>query len=157
MYNRSMKSDLCLKCGKCCQKITVDFTNNIIYKDGIEVLNDTWKSMLLPVEKIGNYTICKCKYISANLCTNVEKPVECKSFPSSPFAFIPENCGYDGEIFLKREKIMQRIRKLKEEILHYSILIETSSHKREIEQYKKIIANYQKIVDNYKLYGSIDW
>lgn len=151
-YNKvSMEKNYCTKCGECCKKIAVDFSQNIIYRDGIQPLTPGFSSMLEPVEKRENVTFCKCKYLKNNLCTNTNKPDICINYPSSPFAFIPDNCGFYGEVFLNREKFMQKLRKLEEEIIHYEALIEVSS-KDDAKQYSKIIENHRKYLNKYKIY-----
>ena len=148
-----MERYFCNKCGKCCKNTGADSEKGILYWDGIQPLTDDFASMLIHV----NDNIYLCKHLQGNICNNSLKPDICKNYPSSPFAELPESCGYSGEIFIKREKIKQRIRKLKEEILHYEILIQTISDKREQNQYKKIIDSHQKYIDRYKEHGSNDW
>lgn len=150
-----MEKDLCNKCRECCRKIAVDFDRKIVYKDGVEALTEDFASMLEAVEKRENITFCKCKYLENNVCSNPNKPEECIKYPSSPFAFIPEECGYYGEIFLKNENIKQKIRKLKEEIIHYEAEIITN--KSEQNQLRKIIEKHQAFIDKYKIYGSENW
>jgi len=111
--------------------------------------------MLLPINtKLGIYT---CKYLKNNLCTNPNKPDICKNYPSFPFIQLPENCGYEGIIFLKKEDIKHKIRKIKEEILNYTILLETTKDKKEKQQYKKLIDIRNKSISKYKDFDSEDW
>lgn len=152
-----MRNDLCKKCGNCCRLIPVDFSNRIMFRDGIQSLTPEFESMLEVVETQNNTTICKCKFLDANLCTNTNKPEECKNFPSSPFAFLPRNCGFEGEVFVAYERKKQKVRKLKEEIIHYEALIKTTSSKSEREQYTKIINSHNSFIQRYSRYGSIDW
>ncbi len=152
-----MRNDLCKKCGNCCRFIPVDFTNKVMFRDGIQTLTPEFENLLEVVEKKENTTICKCRFLESNLCTNPNKPEECKNFPSSAFAFLPENCGFEGEIFTIYEKTKQKIRKLKEEIIHYEALIETTASKSEREQYKKIINSHNSFIKKYAQYGSNDW
>lgn len=146
-----MENNYCNKCGECCKKIAVDFTQNIIYRDGVQNLTPEFSSMLIPVDKRENVTFCKCKFLKDNLCTNSQKPEECKNYPSFPFAFIPDNCGYYGEIFLKRENFMHKIRKFEEEIIHYETLIKVSP-KNEAKQYEKIIEKHKEFINRYRIY-----
>ncbi len=152
MYNNIiMNNNYCNMCGKCCNKIAVDFSKNIIYRDGIQTLDDNLKKCLIKTESKENITFCTCKYLQNNLCTHPNKPEICKNYPSSQFAFLPENCGYYGVIFSKHEKFMQKIRKLKEEILHYETLM-ISCPKNDAKQYAKIIEQHKKFIDKYKVY-----
>lgn len=152
-----MERNLCNKCGMCCKEIPTDFSKRIIYRDGIQPLSSEFEKLLIPVEEKGYITICRCKFLENNLCTNPDKPQICSDFPYSPLAFLPENCGYTGEVFLKKEKLKQQIRKLKEEIMHYSALIDTVKDKNEQRQYQRIIDAHETFIKKYKVYGSGDW
>ena len=146
-----MEKVYCNKCGKCCHRIAVDFSRNIIYRDGIQTLTPDFANILIKEEQKDNITFCTCKFLQNNLCTHPQKPEICKNYPSSPFAFLPDDCGYYGDIFIKHENFMQKIRKLKEEILHYETLILTAS-KNDAKQYTKIIEQHKKFIDRYKIY-----
>ena len=152
-----MEKDFCNKCGECCRNIVVDFNKKIVYWDGIQPLSDDFATNLIPLSEIKNYTVCTCKFLKNDLCTNMQKPEICTNYPSAPFTQLPENCGYEGKIFIEQERIKQRIRKLKEDILHYSVIIETSDNKFENNQLKKIISSHQKWIDKYRPFGSDDW
>ena len=67
---------------------------------------------------------------------------------ASPFAFLPEGCGYYGLIFAKRENFMQKIRKMEEEIIHYETLMNSCS-KDEAKQYAKIIDKHKSFINKY--------
>ena len=152
-----METHYCNKCGNCCKNIPVDFSRKILFWDGIKPLSDEFNSMLNKVSEKDSISICVCKYLKNNLCTNPNKPEECCVYPSSPFVKLPQDCGYEGKIFIEHEKITQKIRKLKEEILHYQVLAETTSSKFEKNQLLKIINSHQKWVDKYAQFGSADW
>ena len=110
--------DFCNKCGACCNNIKADFNSKTLYWDGIMPLSEEFASMLIPKQD-GLYC---CKYLKNNTCTNENKPEICSKYPSSPFAELPEDCGYQGLVFMWNEKIKQKIRKLKEEIIHYNAI-----------------------------------
>lgn len=152
-----MENDFCNRCGCCCRNIIVDFSDRVLYWDGKVSLRDDFASMLSVVFQKENISICKCKYLKNNLCTNPQKPEECKNYPSFPFVKLSQDCGYEGKIFLEQEKIKQKIRKLKEEIIHYQAMIEMGSNKFEKNQLEKIIAIHQKRIDKYSQFGSEDW
>ena len=154
MYNLIMTDDLCSKCGECCKNIRADFNTNRLYWDDIQPLTEEFSSMLIETETEGVY---KCRFLKDNLCTNSDKPDICKNYPASPFVNLTENCTYNGFIFLKFEKFKQKIRKLKEEILHYKTLIETTSDKKEKNQLQKIVDSHKKFINKYKIYGSDNW
>lgn len=146
-----MEKDFCNKCGECCKKIAVDFERRIIYRDGIQNLTPEFESLLHPISKTENITFCSCKFLKDNLCNNPQKPEECINYPSSPFAFIPDECGYEGKIFIELENIKQKVRKLKEEIMDYTCQL---SHDKNLS---KIVEHHQAFIDKYKNYGSYDW
>ena len=146
-----MNKLFCNKCGECCKNIVIDFEKKILYRDGIEPLTQEFEKMLIPFDKKDNVTLCKCKFLENNLCTNSAKPTQCIIFPSSPFAFLPENCGYEGDVFIKLEKEKQKIRKLKEEIIYYNTMLEKD------KSVQRIIDRHQAFIDKYKMYGSHDW
>ena len=148
-----MENNYCNKCGTCCKNIKADLEAKVLYWDGIQSLDADFESMLIPIGE----GIYKCKYLKDNLCTNIIKPNICKNYPSSPFVELPEVCDYRGDIFMKKEKVLQKVRKLKEEILYYNALISTITNKKEQNQYKKIIDSHQRIIDKYKVHGSQDW
>lgn len=152
-----MENNYCEKCGACCKYIKVDFEKKILFRDGIQPLTADFESMLEPADSKEQIIICRCKYLENNLCTNPQKPQECVDYPSSAFAFLPENCGYTGLIFLKLEKLKCQIRKLKEEVIHYEAMIETTSNKFERNQLEKIIKSHKAKINKYHAFGSEDW
>lgn len=146
-----MERNYCNQCGACCKNIAVDFDKKILFRDGVQTLSDEFVNMLIKLENKGSTTICKCKFLQGNLCANPNKPKECQDFPSSPFAFLPEDCGYEGEIFIKLENVKQKIRNLKEEIIYYNAILESD------KSVKRIIERHQAFIDKYKMYGSENW
>ena len=153
MYNSIiMNNNYCNKCGKCCKEILVDFSQRIIYRDGVQHLSKEFEEIIIPYDKKENVSICYCKFLDKNNnCTHPKKPEECSKYPSSAFAFIPEECGYYGEIFSKLEHEKQKIRKLKEEIIEYE------SKLQEDKSLIKIINRHKAYIEKYKIYGSYNW
>ena len=163
--------DLCKRCGICCRYIPVNTDNNTLLRDSIQPLSKEFEEMLIPLEDSKlqhlnilntnfsfncNIKLFRCKYlINENICSNPHKPQECKDFPSKPFAFIPDDCGYYGAQFLKNEELKQKIRKIKEEILHYETL--TITDPKEKHAYQRIIEKLKKIIQKHAIYGSEDW
>lgn len=151
-----MEKDYCLKCGNCCRNIKIDLKRKILFFDGIQHLDENFLSMLEIIKTEDDISFCKCKFLENNSCSNLNKPEICKNYPSSPFAYIPRNCGFEGDVFMSLEHVKQKIRKLKEEIIHYEALINTSG-KSEQNQYQKIINSHKKFIEKYKPYGSENW
>ncbi len=152
-----MENNYCNKCGECCRNIRADFKRNILYFDGIQELDPKFKDMLIEKSKDGDISECTCRYLKGNLCTNPQKHIFCALYPSHPFANLPEDCDFRGIIFMQSEKIKKTIRKMKEEIIHYSSLIESGVSKTEQNQYQKIINSHQSYINRYLMYGSNDW
>ena len=150
-----MDNDLCKKCGACCRNIKADINAKILYWDGKIELTESFASMLIPNEHADN--MYACKYLKNNLCTNEQKPDICKQYPLSPFVNLPDECDYTGEIFMKREKVKQKIRRLKEEIIHYEALISRTKDKKEQNQLRKIINQHKKQIEKFNEYGSQNW
>ena len=153
----AMEYNFCKKCGKCCSEIKIDTNSKIMYRNGIEQVDEAFLSMLEPIKTDADITYFRCKLLKNNLCTNKEKPDICENYPSFALAFLPDDCGYEGVIFQKQEALKQKIRKLKEEIVHYNALIQTTTNKSEKQQYAKIINSHTKFIQRYKEYGSDDW
>lgn len=101
----------------------------------------------------------KCRYIKENnLCGIYEKrPQLCINFPSVPWTLVPPGCGYEGWLFKKREEKKQYIRKLKEELLSYEIMLkEINSEKRKAD-IQEAIQKIKNIINIYAEYGSENW
>lgn len=166
MYNIIM-SNFCNKCGLCCKLIPVH--NDNIIRDGFQPVEDFFmpidiqtalninENYVHNVQKIfPNAEFLTCKYLSdKNLCTHPQAPESCKNFPNSALALIHDNCGYYGEIFIKNEALKQKIRKLKEEIIHYEAQIITSP--KESNNYQKIINSHKNHIKKYEQFGASDW
>lgn len=154
--------NLCNKCGLCCKYIPV--IDGMILRDGkqpifeglepLNNLNDSYAKMVQNLFK--DSQIYTCRYLSDNNeCLHPQKPEICKNFPSGATSVIPENCGYSGAIFLEKEKLKQKIRKMKEEIIHYEALMQESP--KDSENYQKIITARKNYIEKYKDYGSENW
>ena len=160
-------NEFCKYCGLCCKIIPVK--NGKIIKNNCQIEFENLIKLTYEnacninkqfVEDIKNFVgetdFYKCKYISENnLCTNPNMPETCKNFPADALAIVPEECCYIGEIFLKREELKQKVRKYKEEIIHYEALI--NSGDKDKSAYEKIIKSLKKFIDKYALYGSRNW
>ena len=168
-----MMNVLCNGCGMCCRIIPVCQRNNVMVRDGLQPIDESFLSGLVRLpndeaEKLNIEYVNKirdifpdavfysCKYISENNeCTMEKKPSVCYSFPSSPLAIVPDECGSLGEVFMKNEELKRKIRMIKEEILDYETLIDRGD--KDSESYKKIIENLKRFITKYKEYGSENW
>ena len=152
-----MTKDYCIKCGLCCRNIRIEKDSQKLYWDGIQELPKDFFSMLILNKSDEKFDYYTCKYLMDNMCTNPQKHEICLKYPSNPFAFLTENCGYYGIIFQKQESVKQKVRKLKEEIIHYNALIETISDKSQKKQYMRIIESHKRFISAYSRFNSDDW
>ena len=105
---------------------------------------------------MGETQFFRCRFISDdNVCTNPDLPDSCKDFPSCGISIVPDECTYAGKVFLLSEEIKQKVRKTKEEILHYETMIISDSKNK--KSYEKIIRSLEKFNDKYKPLGSDMW
>lgn len=160
-------SELCKKCGICCKLIPV--IENKMIRDGNQPLpnflsplslNDAQNINESYVKNVQNCfnNVCfyTCKYLSeTNTCTHPNKPEYCKDFPATHMAFIPDECGFVGEVFLKQEKFKQKIRRLKEEILYYQTMIKENP--KDSKNYQRIIDAHNRFINKFSSYGSELW
>ena len=160
-------NNFCEYCGLCCKIIPVK--DGQIIKDGIcenaecflsmsrkEALSVNEKFVLDLENVFGKIKFCKCKYITDdNLCKRSHIPESCMNFPSTGLAIVPEECCYIGEVFLKREELKSKVRKYKEEIIHYEALI--VSDRKNKTSYERTINNLKKFIDKYRIYGADNW
>ena len=169
---------LCKMCGKCCRMAVASIPHEELVakansgeQSAIEFLEifepyesyeEAMKVDEATVKNIPDYksrTFYKCRFIQDNnLCSRYETRYEvCKMFPTSPWAIVPPGCGFEGWMFLEREKHKQHIRKLKEEQIYYRAKLKTNIPKKEKQLYEKLI---NKIDDRIKLsekYGAKYW
>lgn len=92
--------------------------------------------------------------ISKNICPKCQK---CEGkIPKTPWEKMPNGCWLEGVLFQIREKIKQRIRKQKEEILDLNVYMQSvSTIEKEFIENK--IINIQKEIDVFEEFGSKDW
>ena len=178
-YLDKRPQSLCKMCGKCCRLSTtstpydklkqmaengdqgaIDFLSIFVPYSSIDeargIDSEIVENIITHLKADNNYdegntTFYHCKYIGAdNLCTNYEnRPLLCKHFPSSPWAIVPPECGFEGWLFQKREEIKQNVRKEKEELIELKLLRRKTN---DSETLKKIELVEQKIIRNIKLY-----
>lgn len=167
--------DMCVYCKLCCKLIPVDISSGIVVRNGIENLTEDLEDLLIPISRkeahninenyvknilkiFPNIEFFTCKHATEQKICECCKTIEiCNKFPDNAFAFVDEDCPYQGKIFLFLEEIKQKIRKLKEEILDYEAIISATKDKKEKEHYRKMIIFHQKQIGKYKRYGSNNW
>lgn len=167
-----MMNIFCNGCGMCCKLIPIKKGENILVRDGFQIIDEEFQSFLIKYEPeqakdvnkeyterildlFPDVEFYKCSYFADNKCTINRKPSLCRDFPYSPLAIVPEECACLGEVFIKNEELKRRIRKIKEEILDYETLISTGD--KDSTSYRKIIDNLNRFVTKYKDFGSDNW
>lgn len=168
-----MMNVFCNHCGMCCKLIPVQSEDNILVRDGFQIIDEEFLSALQElslseaqnineeyvknVQNIfPNVKFYSCKYLSDNNeCMSDTKPSVCKDFPATALALVPDECSCLGDIFIKNEQLKRKIRMIKEEILDYETLIENGD--KDSASYKKIIENLSRFIIKYKDFGSENW
>jgi len=171
-------------CGKCCKTVTTSVSYETLLdwkKQGEEgaisfleifepylSIDEAKKDSPDTVENIIKYikdpsqleklTFYRCKHLlENNLCRIYNDRKElCKVFPSTPWAVVPPGCGYEGWLFQEREKIKQKIRKEKEELLSLKILLKNATPEYS-EKINILIENINSHIKALSKYGSADW
>ncbi len=89
------------------------------------------------------------------LCLNCGKCSDNKPF--SAFSDIPDGCGYEGFLFLKREEHKQKVRKLHEEIILLNVKIENSKSNTKKKKFIHAKEKVLKQLEDLKKFGPIDF
>ena len=183
-YLSKRPQELCRMCGKCCRVVTtttpykelkaskeqgaIDFLSIFEPYPSIEAAREVdagiVDNIIEGLKEDGNYdeknmTFYHCKYLQDdNLCGRYEDRLTlCKHFPSTPWAIVPPGCGYEGWLFLKREEIKQKIRKVKEELIELQLLKTKVKDEATLEKIKAVEEKMHNSINIYKKYGSEDW
>ncbi len=177
-FLESRPQRLCKMCGKCCRVLTASISyeelkksaeagdkSSIEFLDTFEPypsLEDALKADEKTVKNIPDYqnrTFYRCKHIGdSNLCPRYEVRYDvCRFFPSSPWAVVPPECGFEGWLFQQREFHKQHIRKLKEEAIFYKAKLKTNISEHEKGLYEQLIKKINERVKLYDKYDSEKW
>lgn len=169
---------LCKMCGKCCRIATASCSHEELLKavenneqSAIEFLEifepyESYEEAMKVDESIvknipdyQNRTFYHCRYIQENnLCSRYEsRYTVCKTFPTSPWAVVPPGCGFEGWLFVEREKHKQHIRKYKEEQIFYKAKLQTNIPNKEKQLYEKLIKKIDERIMIMEKYGAKDW
>ena len=183
-YISQRPQELCLMCGRCCRvaatttpyeelvkmedKGAKDFLSIFEPYESIDAAREVDSAIVDNIlerfdikEKIAKdqLTFYRCKYIQDNnLCGKYQdRPVLCKHFPASPWAIVPPGCGFEGWLFLKREEIKQKIRKVKEELIEMELLKRKVQDKETLEKIDTVVKKMHASIEHYAKYGAKDW
>ena len=78
--------------------------------------------------------------------------------PNGGVAKIPDNCGYEGWLFLKREEYKQKIRRLDENVILLNIKIKNAKSNTKKKKFEHALRKIQEQLENYKQeYGNINF
>ena len=186
-YVKARPQRLCHMCGKCCRVVTGGKTYSELLQgvenndDGAkdflrifepypsiaaarEIEPQVVDNIVNILKSSGLYdenalTFYKCRYLNDdNSCSTYEtRPDLCKLFPSSPWAVVPPGCGFEGWLFQQRERLKQRIRKLKETILSLEVEMLTIEDPEQVKRIQDAIARTKATIQSQAPYGADDW
>ena len=186
-YLNKRPQSLCHMCGRCCRVATtpksyeelkrlaaegdeyaIDFLKIFVPYSTVEaarevdsdIVDNIYKNLKEGGFSTDNITFYGCKYIlDNNMCSIYEeRPLLCKHCPSTPWCVVPPKCGFEGWLFLMRERDKKRIRKSKEDLLELKLL--KTKMKNDPDALKKIESVEHKIhgtIERYKKYGAEYW
>lgn len=185
-YLLKRPQELCRMCGKCCKVATTDTPYTEIKKmaeegdqgaldfldtfepfanieEARKVAPDVVNNIIEKYEEDNksteNITFYTCKHLREdNLCGRYDdRKTLCRHFPASPWAIVPPGCGFEGWLFLKREEIKQKIRKVKEELIELQLLKTKVKDDATLKKISAVEENMYKSINTYKKYGSENW
>ena len=186
-YLSKRPENLCRLCGLCCRVATtsipyeklkqmrdegdqgaIDFLSVFepypSIEDARKVSQETVDNVIEELKADENYneeemTFYKCKYLDDNnLCTRYEdRLLLCKHFPASPWAIVPPGCGYEGWLFMKREEVKQKIRKVKEDLLELDLLKKKTKSPEILQKIDTVEKKMLRSIEVHKNHGSENW
>ena len=186
-YLAKRPQSLCKMCGKCCKVVTtpipyskllqmaedgdqgaLDFLSVFVpYKsiDDAKIAdNNIVENIIERLSQDGNFdvngiTFYYCKYLqSDNLCSNyANRPALCIHFPSTPWAIVPPECGFEGWLFMKREETKQKIRKVKEELIELQLLKRKKLSDETLAKIEAVEKKMYNSIELHKKHGSEFW
>lgn len=186
-YLARRPQELCHMCGRCCRVVTTQKSHKELKRlaelgdkmaceflkifepyCSIEAARKVDKELVDNViERLsidGNFneentTFYRCKYLlEDNLCSIYEeRPVLCRHCPSTPWSIVPPGCGFEGWLFLEREKAKEKIRRSKEELLELELLKKRKVNETILKRIEAVEHKINSSIELYKKYGSYDW
>ena len=186
-YLAKRPQELCHMCGRCCRVVTTSKPYSELLKlqaegdygaceflkifEPYQSIDDARKVDSELVDNIikmltldgkfdeANITFYGCKFIQDNnLCGIYEdRPELCKHCPSTPWSVVPPGCGFEGWLFLEREKAKEKVRKCKEDLLELQLLKNKNTDNEIIKKIEAVEHKMKITIDMYKKYGSYNW
>lgn len=179
--------ELCNMCGRCCRVVTTskpykelkaleetgdkgacEFLKIFTPYPSIEAARKVDRELVDNVIELlkadGNFdesrlTFYGCKYLlKNNLCSIYEeRPALCRHCPSTPWSIVPPGCGFEGWLFMEREKAKEKVRKAKEDLLELRLLKNKNKDEEILKKITSVEHKIQTTIELYKKYGSYDW
>lgn len=185
-YLNKRPQSLCHMCGRCCRVVTtpkpyyelkrleaegdegaIDFLKIFVPYSSVQAARDVDRELvdniLKRLEEGGfsteNITFYGCKYLlDNNMCSIYEeRPVLCKHCPSTPWVITPPGCGFEGWLYLMREKDKKKIRKSKEDLLELQLLKTKMKNPDDLKKIESVENKIYNTIEKYKKYGSENW
>ena len=186
-YLSTRPQELCNMCGRCCRVVTTSKTYDELLKlqaegdsaaceflsifepypsidSAREIDRELVDNIVEMLCRDGNYdenstTFYGCKYLQDNNLCGIyeERPALCRHCPSTPWSIVPPGCGFEGWLFMEREKAKEKIRRAKEELIELKLLKKRSCNDDIIKKIEAVEHKIQTTIDLYKKYGSYDW
>jgi len=186
-FVRTRPQRLCKMCGKCCRMSTTPYSYEELqasvaegHRGAIDFLEifepypsieearkhdaEIVDNIIKNLKADGKFdekklTFYRCRHImDNNLCgIYLDRKILCDNFPSSPWAVAPPGCGFEGWLFQKREEVKQKVRKLKEDLLDFELLLKEEQSPERTTKLKDAIEKTKDIINYYAKYGSADW
>jgi len=179
--------ELCHMCGRCCRVVTTSKPYDELLRlqaegdsgaceflkifepypsiDAARAIDrELVDNIIQMLSRDGNFdeettTFYGCKYLQDNNLCGIyeERPELCRHCPSTPWSIVPPGCGFEGWLFMEREKAKEKIRKSKEELLELKLLKNKNSDQEILKKIEAVEHKIQTTIDLYKKYGSYDW
>ena len=186
-YLSKRPQELCKMCGRCCRVVTTtksyeellalqeqndkgacEFLRIFLPYPSIEAARAVDRELVDNVINLlkedGNYhenkmTFYYCKYLlDNNLCSIYEeRPLLCRHCPATPWSIVPPGCGFEGWLFMEREKAKEKVRKAKEDLLELKLLKNKSSDAEVLAKIASVEHKIMHTIELYKKYGSYNW
>lgn len=178
---------LCKACGRCCRCAISPFEHGLLeemakenvqnavdflkifepYPSIEDARNFDCESVNTIIERLKNagkyneekLTFYHCRHIQENNFCGIyeQRPEFCKAFPINAWDVGPPGCGFDGWLFIQREKIKKSIRKKKERLIELEVQLESAETSEKAEKIKSLMYEINKLIKSYEKHGSKNW
>ena len=124
-----------------------------------EVVDNILARMKEGGQDTDNVTFYCCKYLlDNNMCSIYEeRPLLCRHCPSTPWVIVPPGCGFEGWLYLMRERDKKKIRKSKEDLLELQLLKTKMKNPADLQKIEAVENKIYNNIEKFKKYGSELW